>query len=140
MRLRSVRRWDVWPYVWFFVVRLRSVRRRDVWPYVGFFIVRLRSVRRIDVWPYVGFFVVRLKTMGNFTSIQEISVKKLFPVIFAVDGNRAGMMLRMSCARQDASRDRIWVAGFLTNDGRGCGSREIFQSLLGSREYWVTNN
>ena len=30
----------------------------------------------------------------------------------------------MSCARRDASRDRIGVAGILTNDGRGCGSRE----------------
>ena len=61
----------------------------------------------------------------------------MFPVIFAVNGNRAGMMLRMSCARRDASRDRIEVAGILTNDGRGCGSRENFQSLLGSRENWV---
>ena len=47
------------------------------------------------------------------------------------------MMLRMSCARRDASRDRIGVAGIFTNDGRGCGSRENFQSLLGSRENWV---
>ena len=37
----------------------------------------------------------------------------------------------MSCARRDASRDRFGVAGFLTNDGRGCGSREIFS------RYWV---
>ena len=44
------------------------------------------------------------------------------------------MMLHMSCARRDASRDRNRVAGILTNDGRGCGSRENFQSLLGSRE------
>ena len=50
----------------------------------------------------------------------------MFPVNFAVDGNRAGMMLRMSCARRDASRDRIGVAGILMNDGRGCGSRENF--------------
>ena len=50
------------------------------------------------------------------------------------------MMLRMSCARRDASRDRIGVAGILMNDGRGCGSRENFQSLLGSREYWVAKN
>ena len=50
------------------------------------------------------------------------------------------MMLRMSCARQDASRDRIGVAGILTNDGRGCGSRENIQSLLGSRENWVAKN
>ena len=79
--------------------------------------------------------------MGNFTSIQEIyREKKLFPVIFTVDGNRAGMMLRMSCARRDASRDRIGVVGILTNDGRGCGSRENFQSLLGSCEYWVAKN
>ena len=64
----------------------------------------------------------------------------MFPVIFAVNGNRAGMMLRMSCAHRDASRDRIGVAGILTNDGRGCGSLENFQSLLGSREYWVAKN
>ena len=64
----------------------------------------------------------------------------MFPVIFAVDGNRAGMMLRMSCARRDASRDRIGVAGFLTNDGRGCFSHENFQSLLGSRENGVAKN
>ena len=50
------------------------------------------------------------------------------------------MMLRMSCARRDASRDRIGVAGILTNDGRGCGSRKNFQSLLGSRENWVAKN
>ena len=44
------------------------------------------------------------------------------------------MMLRMSCARRDASRDRIEVVGILSNDGRGCGSREkFFQSLMGSR-------
>ena len=64
----------------------------------------------------------------------------MFPVIFAIDGIRAGMMLRMSCARRDASRDRIGVTGILTNDGRGCGSGENFQSLLGSREYWVAKN
>ena len=34
------------------------------------------------------------------------------------------MMLRMSCARRDASHDQIEVAGILTNDGHGCGSRE----------------
>ena len=44
------------------------------------------------------------------------------------------MLLRMSCARRDASRDRIEVTGILTNDGRGCVSRENFQSLMGSRE------
>ena len=64
----------------------------------------------------------------------------MFLVIFAVDGNRAGMMLRMSCARQDVSRDRIGVVGILTNDGRGCGSRENFQSLMGSRENVVAKN
>ena len=64
----------------------------------------------------------------------------MFPEIFTVDGNRAGMMLRMSCAGRDASRDRIGVAGILTNDGRGCGSCENFQSLLGSREYRVAKN
>ena len=50
------------------------------------------------------------------------------------------MMLRMSCACRDASRDRIGVAGILMNDGCGVGSRENFQSLLGSREYWVAKN
>ena len=50
------------------------------------------------------------------------------------------MMLRMSCARQDASRDRIGVAGILTNDGRGCGGRDNFQSLMGSRENGVAKN
>ena len=54
----------------------------------------------------------------------------MFPVIFTVDGNRAGMMLRMSCARLDASRDRIGVAGIFTNDGRECGGREKLQSLV----------
>ena len=58
----------------------------------------------------------------------------MLPVIFSVDGNRAGMMLRTSCARRDASRDRIEVAGILTNDGHGCVSHENFQSLMGSRE------
>ena len=47
------------------------------------------------------------------------------------------MMLRMSSARRDASRDRIEVTGILTNNGRGCGSRENYQSLLGNRENWV---
>ena len=79
--------------------------------------------------------------MGNFTSIQEIyRGKKLFPVFFAVDGNRAGMMLHMSCACRDASRDRIGVAGILTNDGRGCGGHDNFQSLMGSRENGVAKN
>ena len=64
-------------------------------------------------------------------------MRKLFPVIFAVNGNHAGMMLCMSCARQNASCDRIEVTGILTNDGRGCGSRENFQLLMGSRERWV---
>ena len=36
------------------------------------------------------------------------------------------MVLCMSCARQDASRDRFGVAGVLMNDGRGCGGRENF--------------
>ena len=58
----------------------------------------------------------------------------MFPVIFAVDGNHAGMMLRMSCACRDASRDRIWVTGILTNNGRECGGRDNFQSLMVSRE------
>ena len=46
----------------------------------------------------------------------------------------------MSCARRDASRDRIGVAGILTNDGREYGGPGNFQSLLGSREYWVAKN
>ena len=50
------------------------------------------------------------------------------------------MMLHMSFARQDASRDQMEVAGILTNDGRGCGSRENFRSLVGSRERWVAKN
>ena len=50
------------------------------------------------------------------------------------------MMFRMSCARRDASRDRIGVAGILTNDGGEYGGRDNFQSLLGSREYWVAKN
>ena len=50
------------------------------------------------------------------------------------------MMLHMSCARRDASRDRIWVTGILMNDGRECGSRRNFQSLMGSREIGVAKN
>ena len=41
------------------------------------------------------------------------------------------MMLHMSCARRDASRDRIVVTGILTNGGRGCGSRENFSVAIG---------
>ena len=47
------------------------------------------------------------------------------------------MVLHMSCARRDASRDRIGVAGILTNNGRGCGCHGNFQLLMGSRERWV---
>ena len=47
---------------------------------------------------------------------------------------------RMSCARRDAAHNRIEVAGILTDDGRGCGSRKNFQLLLGSRENWVAKN
>ena len=50
------------------------------------------------------------------------------------------MMLRMSCARRDASRYRIGVAGILTNDGRECGGRDNFQSLMGSRVNGVAKN
>ena len=46
----------------------------------------------------------------------------------------------MSCTRRDASHDRIEVAGILMNDGHGCGSRENFQSLMGSHENWVVKN
>ena len=68
----------------------------------------------------------------------------MLPVIFAVDGNRAGMMLRMSCTRRDASRDRIGVAGILTNDGRECVGRDNRVaknlSLVASRENWGREN
>ena len=47
------------------------------------------------------------------------------------------MMLRMSCACRDASRDRIGVAGILTNDGREYGGRDKLQSLMGSRDNGV---
>ena len=50
------------------------------------------------------------------------------------------MMLRMSCARRDTLRDRIGVAGILTNDGRECGGRDNFQSLMGSRDNRVAKN
>ena len=50
------------------------------------------------------------------------------------------MMLHMSCTHWDASRHRIEVAGILMNDGRRCGSRKNFQSLVGSRERWVMKN
>ena len=43
------------------------------------------------------------------------------------------MMLCMSCARRDASRDRIGVAGILMNDGRECGGHDNFQSLMVAR-------
>ena len=89
--------------------------------------MRLRSVRRRDVWPNVGCVCCATQDDGEFHVYSgNLPWEKLFPVIFADDGNRAGMMLRMSCARQDASHDRIEVAGILTNDGRGCGSRENF--------------
>ena len=66
------------------------------------------------------------KRWGISRLFKKFTVKKLVPVIFAVDRNRAGVMLRMSCARRDASRDRIGGAGILTNDGRGCGGRDKF--------------
>ena len=50
------------------------------------------------------------------------------------------MMLHMSCARQDASCDRIGVTGILTNYGRECGGRDNFQSLMGSRDNGVAKN
>ena len=50
------------------------------------------------------------------------------------------MMLHMSCACLDASRDRIGVAGIFMNDGRECGGRDNFQSLMGSRENGVAKN
>ena len=56
--------------------------------------------------------------------------------MFTVDGNRAGMVLRMSCARRNAACDRIEVAGILTNDGRGCGSRRKLGHDKFSR-WWV---
>ena len=101
--------------------------------------MRLRSVRRRDVWPYVGCVHCATQDDGEFHVYSgNLPCEKLFPVIFAVDGNHAGMVLRMSCARRDTSHNRIEVAGNLTNDGRRCGSRENFQSLMGSRERWVT--
>ena len=42
----------------------------------------------------------------------------------------------MSCVRRDASRDRFGIAGILTNDGRGCLSREKFLVAIGeSRKF-----
>ena len=52
----------------------------------------------------------------------------MFSVIFAIDWNCAGMVLRMSRVRRDVIRDRFVVAGILTNDGCGCGSHEKFFS------------
>ena len=87
-----------------------------------------------DVWPYVGCVQCATQDDGEFHVFSGNLLRdKLFAVIFVI-GNRAGMMLRMSCTRQDASCDRIEVAGILTNNGRGCGSRENFQSLVGSRD------
>ena len=50
------------------------------------------------------------------------------------------MMLHMSCRRRDASHNRIEVTGILTNDGRGCGSHENFQLLMGNSESWVAKS
>ena len=75
--------------------------------------MRLRSVRRRDVWLYVGCIRCATQDDGEF----HINSGE-------VDGNCAGMMLRMSCAHRDASRDRIGVAGIIMNDGHGCGSRK----------------
>ena len=47
-------------------------------------------------------------------------------VIFTVNGNHAGMVLRVSCIRRDVSHDRFGVARILTNDGRRCGIRKTF--------------
>ena len=66
--------------------------------------------------------------------------EKLFPVFFTINGNRAGMVLHMSYARWGASGDQIRVAEILMIDGRGCGSRENLQSLMGSHERWVVKN
>ena len=91
--------------------------------------MQLRSVRRRDIWPYVGCICCATQDDGEFHVYSgNLPWEKLFPVIFAVDGNRAGMILCMSCACRDASRDQIEVAGILTNDGRRCGSREKFIS------------
>ena len=79
-----------------------------------------QSVCHRDVWPYVG--CIRCATQDN---------GKFHVYSGYYDGNRVGMMLRMSCARRGASCDRIEVAGILTNDGRGCGGREKFSVANG---------
>ena len=71
---------------------------------------------------------------------KKFTVRKIVPGNFHRRRELCGNDVAYDFARRDASRDRIVVAGILTNDGRGCGSREKFQSLLGSREYWVTKN
>ena len=98
-------------------------------------------MHRRDVWSYVGCVLCATPDDGEFHVYSGyLPREKLFAVIFAVDGNRAGMMLHMSCARRDASRDQTEVAGILTNDGRRCGSRENSQLLVGSHERWVAKN
>ena len=49
-------------------------------------------------------------------------MRKIVPVIFAVNENRAGMVLRMSHVCRDVLRDWFGDTGILMNDGRGCGS------------------
>ena len=89
--------------------------------------MRLRSVRRRGVWPYIGCIRCATQDNGEFHLYSgQLLCEKLFPVIFTVDGNHAGMVLRMSCVCRDASRDRFGVTGILTNDGRGYGSRKFF--------------
>ena len=78
-------------------------------------------MRRRDVWQ-----CVRCATQddgGISRLFKKFTVRKIVPGNFR---RRREMMLHMSCARQDASRDRIGVAGILMNDGHGCGSHKKF--------------
>ena len=82
------------------VVRLRSVRRRDVWPYVLFFVVRLRSVRRRDVWLYVGFSLCDSRRWGISRLFKKFTVRKIGPGNFhrrrESCGNDVAYVLRTS--------------------------------------------
>ena len=86
--------------------------------------MRLRSVHHRDVWPYVGCVHCVTQDDGEFHVYSS-------KVIFTIDGNRAGMVLCMSCVHQDVSRDQFGVAGILMNDGRGCGSNKKFSVANG---------
>ena len=80
--------------------------------------------------------------MGNFTSIQEITMRKIVPGNFRRRqescGNGVAYVLSTSGL---VSHDRFGVVGILVaNDGRGCGSGENIQSLMDSCERWVAKN